>query len=69
MTHQVKMHWLGPNYTRDGSDGNDVARTNIPDIRVQYRYETFSDELKQLFDALKNDDDVTRSEMINLLIK
>ena len=50
------MHWLGPNYTRDGSAGNDVARTNIPDIRVHFRYETFTDELKQLFDAIKTDD-------------
>ena len=52
---QVKMHWLGPNYTRDGSDGNDVSRTNVPDIRVQFRHETFVDELKQLFEALQEE--------------
>ena len=35
---QVKQHWLGPNYRRDGVAGNDMTRTNVPDIRVAYRY-------------------------------
>jgi AMP deaminase len=35
---QVKQHWLGPNYTREGVAGNDMTRTNVPDIRVSYRY-------------------------------
>jgi len=26
--------------------GNDVTRTNVPDIRVAYRYETLVDELR-----------------------
>ena len=34
---QVKQHWLGPNYRRDGVAGNDMTRTNVPDIRVAYR--------------------------------
>lgn len=44
--HEVKRHWLGPNYTKEGVAGNDVSRTNVPDIRVAYRYETLVDELK-----------------------
>ena len=36
-SHQIKQYWLGPNYTRDGMAGNDVTRTNVPDIRVAYR--------------------------------
>lgn len=43
---QVKRHWLGPNYTKEGVAGNDVSRTNVPDIRVAYRYETLVEELK-----------------------
>ena len=34
---QVKQHWLGPNYKREGVAGNDMTRTNVPDIRVAYR--------------------------------
>ncbi|XP_022320813.2 AMP deaminase 2-like isoform X10 [Crassostrea virginica] len=44
--HEVKRHWLGPNYTKEGVAGNDVSRTNVPDIRVAYRYETLVEELK-----------------------
>lgn len=46
---QVKQHWLGPNYTREGVPGNDIFRTNVPDIRVAYRYETLVAELNSIF--------------------
>jgi len=36
-SHEVKQHWLGPNYRREGVAGNDMTRTNVPDIRVAYR--------------------------------
>jgi len=49
----VKKHWLGPNYTRDGVAGNDVTRTNVPDIRIAYRHETLSDELSNIFRSLE----------------
>lgn len=42
---EVKAHWLGPNYKNEGIGGNDVSRTNVPDIRVAYRYDTLVDEL------------------------
>ncbi|XP_055298270.1 AMP deaminase 2 isoform X3 [Sitodiplosis mosellana] len=48
-SHKVKHHWLGPNYTREGVAGNDITRTNVPDIRVSYRYETLIDELTNIF--------------------
>ncbi|XP_053949039.1 AMP deaminase 2 isoform X3 [Anastrepha ludens] len=47
--HKVKQHWLGPNYTREGVAGNDITRTNVPDIRVAYRNETLLDELSNIF--------------------
>lgn len=46
---QMKHHWLGPNYTREGVAGNDITRTNVPDIRVAYRHETLLDELSNIF--------------------
>lgn len=47
--HRMKHHWLGPNYTREGVAGNDITRTNVPDIRVGFRYETLVDELTNIF--------------------
>ncbi|XP_055865754.1 AMP deaminase 2-like isoform X4 [Biomphalaria glabrata] len=44
--HEVKKHWLGPNYLSEGISGNDVSRTNVPDIRVVYRYDTLVEELR-----------------------
>lgn len=45
----MKQHWLGPNYTREGVAGNDITRTNVPDIRVAFRYESLLDELSNIF--------------------
>ncbi|CAG5119398.1 unnamed protein product [Candidula unifasciata] len=43
-SHEVKKHWLGLFYRLEGTAGNDVSRTNVPDIRVAYRYDTLVDE-------------------------
>lgn len=51
----MKHHWLGPNYTREGVAGNDISRTNVPDIRVSYRYETLIDELTNIFSKYLTD--------------
>ncbi|XP_059609601.1 AMP deaminase 2 isoform X2 [Phlebotomus argentipes] len=51
--HKMKQHWLGPNYTQEGVAGNDVTRTNVPDIRVAFRHETLSDELNNIFNTIK----------------
>ncbi|VDO64788.1 unnamed protein product, partial [Onchocerca flexuosa] len=50
--NSVKVHWLGPNYNEEGVLGNDVSRTNVPDIRVSFRHETLVDELCSLFRTL-----------------
>lgn len=47
--HKMKQYWLGPNYTKEGVAGNDITRTNVPDIRVAYRSETLVDELSNIF--------------------
>ncbi|XP_055526608.1 AMP deaminase 2 isoform X2 [Wyeomyia smithii] len=48
-SHKMKQHWLGPNYTREGVAGNDISRTNVPDIRVAFRHESLLDELANIF--------------------
>jgi len=49
--HETKLHWLGPNYMEEGVFGNEIARTNVPDIRIAYRHETLMMELCTIFDA------------------
>ncbi|VDP21596.1 unnamed protein product [Soboliphyme baturini] len=49
----MKVHWLGPNYLTEGVSSNDIARTNVPSIRVLYRYETLVDEYCTIFRACK----------------
>ncbi|KAF5280395.1 hypothetical protein FQR65_LT03204 [Abscondita terminalis] len=46
--HKMKQYWLGNNYMKEGVAGNDISRTNVPDIRVGFRYETLVDELKNI---------------------
>ena len=54
MLSQMKQFWLGPQYRKEGVAGNDVSRSNIPDIRVAFRYETFLEELSTLFHTAKD---------------
>jgi AMP deaminase len=42
------MYWLGSNYQEPGIAGNDIRRTNVPAIRIAYRYEAFREELRLL---------------------
>ncbi|KAL7640292.1 UNVERIFIED_CONTAM: hypothetical protein RMT77_009706 [Armadillidium vulgare] len=49
--HESKEYWLGPNYTREGVAGNDIKRTNVPNIRVGYRHENLIDELTTVFNS------------------
>jgi AMP deaminase len=43
-----KKHFLGANYESPGIPGNDIKETNVPEIRIQYRYETLQEELRAL---------------------
>uniref|UniRef100_A0A6I8P4N2 AMP deaminase n=3 Tax=Ornithorhynchus anatinus TaxID=9258 RepID=A0A6I8P4N2_ORNAN len=55
-SHKVKSHWLGPSYTKEGPEGNDIRRTNVPDIRVGYRHETLCQELALITQAVQSQD-------------
>ena len=41
-----QKHWIGKDFDKSGVEGNDVVRTNVPDIRINYRYDTLSTELE-----------------------
>ncbi|XP_069360702.1 AMP deaminase 2-like isoform X2 [Maniola hyperantus] len=47
--HEMKQRWVGAQYSRAGVAGNDITRTNVPDVRLEYRHETLLDELDYLF--------------------
>lgn len=53
---QVKSSWLGSKYIKEGQEGNDIRRTNVPDIRVAYRYETMCEELNLITQAIRTDE-------------
>ena len=36
-----KSHWLGSNYYKKGPNGNDVHKTNVPNMRVEFRHEVW----------------------------
>ncbi|CAH8482986.1 unnamed protein product [Schistosoma turkestanicum] len=52
VTSEIKSHWLGPNYTQEGVMGNDITRSNLPNIRVAYRFETLTQELRLLLNSV-----------------
>ena len=39
--HQVKMKWLGPNYFHPFMRGNDINKSNVPNMRVCFRHLVF----------------------------
>ncbi|MGH0121710.1 UNVERIFIED_CONTAM: hypothetical protein FKN15_076306 [Acipenser sinensis] len=55
-SHKVKSYWLGPNYYKEGPEGNDIRRTNVPDIRLGYRNETMCEELNLITQAVRTEE-------------
>ncbi|GBG61838.1 hypothetical protein CBR_g23794 [Chara braunii] len=48
-SHAVKCHWVGANYYKRGPDGNDIHKTNVPHIRVEFRHEVWKEELNYVY--------------------
>jgi AMP deaminase len=42
--HSLKQRWLGNDYQLPGMAGNNVAKTNVPNIRVDFRHSTLTQE-------------------------
>ncbi|XP_040890965.1 AMP deaminase 2-like isoform X2 [Toxotes jaculatrix] len=55
-SHKAKSYWLGPSYSKEGPESNDIRRTNVPDIRVAYRSETLSEELQLITHAVRTEE-------------
>ncbi|KRH18609.1 hypothetical protein GLYMA_13G071000v4 [Glycine max] len=41
-SHALKSHWIGKEYFKSGSRENDIQRTNIPHIRLEFRDKGFA---------------------------
>ncbi|KTF95439.1 hypothetical protein cypCar_00006085 [Cyprinus carpio] len=52
---QEKKHFPVVNYLKDGPEGNDIRRTNVPQIRMAYRHKTLCNELSFLVDGVKSE--------------
>ncbi|KAG8517632.1 AMP deaminase 1, partial [Galemys pyrenaicus] len=49
-----KAKFLGNSYLEEGPVGNDIRRTNVAQIRMAYRYETWCYELNLIAEGLKS---------------
>lgn len=45
---EIKRHWLGQKWYLPGAAGNDINKTNVPDIRLAFRYHTLMEELQMI---------------------
>ncbi|KAL8712420.1 MAG: hypothetical protein Q9220_003268 [cf. Caloplaca sp. 1 TL-2023] len=46
--HELKQRWLGPNYNLPGVQGNNVAKTNVPNLREDFRHNTLEHERQMI---------------------
>ncbi|KAF8799362.1 AMP deaminase [Phlegmacium glaucopus] len=45
---EIKRHWLGHEWYLPGAAGNDINKTNVPNIRLTYRHQTLVGELDMI---------------------
>ncbi|KAK9319280.1 hypothetical protein V1517DRAFT_266574 [Lipomyces orientalis] len=41
----IKAHWLGKDFKFPGVSGNRVEKSNVPNVRVDYRFQTYQQEI------------------------
>ncbi|PWA54374.1 Adenosine/AMP deaminase active site-containing protein [Artemisia annua] len=42
-------HWIGPEYYKRGPDGNDIHKTNVPHIQLEFRDMIWREEMQQIY--------------------
>ncbi|KAK2452554.1 AMP deaminase [Trifolium repens] len=48
-SHSLKSHWIGKEYYKRGPNGNDIRKTNVPHIRMEYRDTIWRDEMQLVY--------------------
>ncbi|MEW5306281.1 MAG: hypothetical protein WDW36_008755 [Sanguina aurantia] len=46
--HACKKHWVAQDYWRAGAEGNDIHKTNVPNLRLRFRHDTHCDEMRMV---------------------
>ncbi|RHZ68267.1 hypothetical protein Glove_296g28 [Diversispora epigaea] len=44
----IKKHWLGSFWYLPGKFGNDIHKTNVPNVRMQFRQDTLEEEIRMV---------------------
>ena len=39
------MHWVHENYWQPGPQGNDIQKTNVPNLRMRFRFDNHQEEV------------------------
>lgn len=60
--HKIKQRWLGDDYDAPGPQGNDIHKTNVPNIRMTYRFQTLAEERLMVLSSLRKEDTGVVSE-------
>ncbi|KAK6922075.1 AMP deaminase [Dillenia turbinata] len=48
-SHATKLRWLGGNFFIRGPEGNDIDKTNVPNLRIAFRHETWKEEMQYIY--------------------
>ncbi|KAI8528464.1 hypothetical protein RHMOL_Rhmol12G0150200 [Rhododendron molle] len=51
-SHAAKLHWLGSKYFKSGPEGNDIHQSNVPDLRISFRYDTWKEEMQYVYSGM-----------------
>jgi AMP deaminase len=60
--HQIKQRWLGEGYEILGPQGNDIHKTNVPSIRMTYRFQTLGEERLMVLSSLRKEERVENGD-------
>eukprot|EP01026_Neomeris_dumetosa_P012887 TRINITY_DN14480_c0_g1_i2.p1 TRINITY_DN14480_c0_g1~~TRINITY_DN14480_c0_g1_i2.p1 ORF type:complete len:366 (-),score=31.74 TRINITY_DN14480_c0_g1_i2:418-1515(-) len=52
--HECKMHWVAERYWIPGPEGNDIKKTNVPNLRMRYRHDTWLEEWRLVSSGARN---------------
>ncbi|XVE97109.1 hypothetical protein REPUB_Repub02eG0282400 [Reevesia pubescens] len=48
-SHALKSHWIGKEYFKRGPNGNDIHKTNVPHIRLEFRDTIWKEEMQLVY--------------------
>ncbi|GLT66176.1 hypothetical protein SLA2020_385600 [Shorea laevis] len=48
-SHALKSHWIGKGYYKRGPSGNEIHKTNVPHIRLEFRDTIWREEMQQVY--------------------